>query len=78
MSKPAILAGISGRQHRQAAHVGAQHFGHRHAAVGLLVVLQHRNQGAAHGQTRAVQGVQQLVLSGMVGKLVGTSDLGCQ
>ena len=78
MSKPAILAGISGRQHRQAAHVGAQHFGHGHGAVGLLVVFQNGHQRAAHGQARAVEGVQQLVLSGMVGKLVGTSDLGCQ
>ena len=61
VSKPAILAGNSRRQHRNAAHVRAQHFGYHHAAIGLLVVFQHRHQGAAHGQARTVQGVQQLV-----------------
>ena len=78
MSKPVILAGNSRRQHRNTAHVRAQHFGYHHAAIGLLVVFQNGHQRAAHGQARAVEGVQQLVLSGMVGKLVGTSDLGCQ
>ena len=32
---------------------GAQHLGHRHAAVRLLVVFQHRHQRAAHSQAGA-------------------------
>ena len=52
-SKPASIARFSGCQHRDAAQVGAQHFGHRHAAVGLLVVFQHRHQRAAYGQAGA-------------------------
>ena len=78
MSKREIIARFSGLEHCGTAQVGAQHFGHHHAAVGLLVVFQHSHQRAAHGQAGTVQSVQQLVLSGMVGKLVGTSDLGCQ
>ncbi len=50
-------------QHAQAAQVRAQHFRNHHAAVSLLVVLQHSDQGAAHGQAGAVQGVQQFVLA---------------
>ena len=53
----------SSAQKRLTAHVGAQHFGHGDRAVGVLAVLQHRHQGAAHGQARAVQGVHQLVLA---------------
>ena len=35
-----------------------------HRAVGLLVVLEHRDQRAADGQARAVQGVHELGLAG--------------
>src|SRR5690606_29756403 len=41
----------------QAAHVGSQRLRHDHRAVGLLVVLQHGDEGAAHRQPGAVQGV---------------------
>ena len=37
------------------AEVGAQSFGHEHAAVLLLVVLDNRDPGAADGQAAAVQ-----------------------
>ncbi len=41
---------LSGPQLAHAAHVGAQRLWHTDAAIGLLVVLQHRHQGTAHGQ----------------------------
>ena len=37
-------------QHFHATHVRAQHLRHDHAAIFLLVVFQHGNQRAAHGQ----------------------------
>jgi hypothetical protein len=38
-------------EHAQPAHVGPQRFWHRYRAIGLLVVLQYRHQGASNGQT---------------------------
>ena len=66
MSKPAIIARFSGLEHGGAAQVRAQHFGHHHAAVGLLVVFQHRHQRAAHGQARPKP-----LNPGAMGRLVG-------
>src|SRR5690606_28251722 len=48
----------------QSAHIAAQRLGHGHAAVGLLVVLQHRDQGPADGQPGTVEGVHQFRLAG--------------
>mmetsp|Transcript_1075 Transcript_1075/g.1642 ORF Transcript_1075/g.1642 Transcript_1075/m.1642 type:complete len:501 (-) Transcript_1075:722-2224(-) len=50
-------------QYGDAPHVGAQHLRHRDAAIGVLVVLQHGHQRAAHGQAGAVQRVHQFVLA---------------
>ena len=33
-----------------AAHVRTQHFRHRHRAIGILVILKHGHQRAAHSQ----------------------------
>src|SRR5881394_2659888 len=44
---------------REAVHVGTQRFGDGHRAVLVLVVLQHRDQGAADREARAVQGVHE-------------------
>jgi hypothetical protein len=33
----------------QTTHVGQQRLRHGHAAIGVLVILQHRHQRAAHG-----------------------------
>src|SRR5437762_2026577 len=41
----------------QATHVGAKRLGDEHRSVGLLVVLQDRNQRAPDGEARAVQRV---------------------
>ena len=38
----------SGLEHFDAAHIGPQHFGNCDTAVGLLVVLQNSDQGAAN------------------------------
>ncbi len=54
---------LSGLEHAQATHVGAQHFGHGNRAVSVLVVLHHGHQRAPHGQARAVEGVHQFVLA---------------
>ena len=53
LQPPRLLRG----QHRHPAHIGTQHFRNRHAAVCLLVVLQHRHQRAAHGQARSHSGL---------------------
>ena len=42
------------------AHVGAQRLGNGHRAVRVLVVFEHRDEGASHGQTRAVQRVDEV------------------
>ena len=63
---------------RHSAHIWAKNGWDLDGSIHTLIVFQHGHQGAAHGQAGTIQGVQQLVLSGMVGKLVGTSDLGCQ
>src|SRR6185437_12140808 len=44
-----------GSQNLQPAHVGAQLFRNHHVAVRQLLVLQHRHQGTADRETRAVQ-----------------------
>src|SRR6185369_11976043 len=41
------------------AHVGPQHLGDGHRAILVLVVLQHRDQGAADGEARAVERVHE-------------------
>jgi hypothetical protein len=46
-----------------ATQVGQQDRWNVDRAVLILVVLQHRHQSAPHGQTRAVQGVHQLILT---------------
>jgi hypothetical protein len=48
----------------KAAHIGAQRLGHLDRAVGLLVVLHHRDQRAADGHAGAVEGVHELGLAG--------------
>ncbi len=53
---------ISGRC-GQAAHVGAQRVGDDDGAVGLLVVLEDRDERAADGESRAVQRVHELRLT---------------
>ena len=45
-----IVAGFLRCKPFDATQVGAQHLGHRHAAVFVLIVLKHRHQRAAHGQ----------------------------
>src|SRR5436190_10698369 len=46
-------------QHGEPVHVGPQRLGHGHRAVLVLVVLQHRDQGAADREARAVQGMHE-------------------
>ena len=41
------------------AHVGAQRLGNDDGAVGLLVVFENGEPGAAHGQAAAVEGVDE-------------------
>src|SRR5205807_2961789 len=55
----ASLPGNRARQRREPAHVGTQRLGDRHRAIFVLVVLEHRDQGAADGEARAVQGVHE-------------------
>ena len=40
---------------RQASHIGPQRVGNRDASVGFLIVLEHRDQRPADGDTRAVE-----------------------
>jgi hypothetical protein len=40
----------SSAQFSDAAHVGTQHFRHRHGAVGILIILKHGHQGTTYGQ----------------------------
>src|SRR5436190_15669718 len=47
------------RDDRLPAHVGPQHLGDGHRAILVLVVLQHRDQGAADREARAVEGVHE-------------------
>ena len=42
------------------AKVRAQSFGHYHAAVGLLVVFEDRDPGAADGESAAVESVDEV------------------
>ena len=44
----------------QSAHVGTQDGGDANAAVGLLVVFQDGDEGAAYGEARAVKGMDEL------------------
>ena len=53
---------LVGHQQRLAAHVGAQHFGDGHSAIGLQVVLQESDQHTRRGHTGIVQGMTVLVL----------------
>src|SRR3569833_341299 len=50
---------------REPAHVGLQDLGYLHAAVAILIVLHDRDQRAAHGETRAIQGMHELGLAGL-------------
>ena len=45
-----FLTTISAAQFSHATHVGAQRFRHADAAIGLLVVLKHSHQSAAHSE----------------------------
>src|SRR3546814_6437348 len=47
----------------QPAQVGPQRRRHLDAAVGLLVVLHHRDEAASDGHARAVQGMHEAVRS---------------
>ena len=61
--KRAQTAASALAQHGCPSHVGAQRLGDADAAVGLLVILQHRHKRAAHSQAGAVKGVQQFGFS---------------
>src|SRR4051812_28495669 len=54
---------------RQAVEVGVQSLGNGDAAALVLVVLQQRHQGAAHGQARAIERVHEAraLLAGRLG-----------
>src|SRR6185437_5657915 len=41
----------------EAAHIGLERFGNAHAAVDLLIILEHGDERAADGDARAVQRV---------------------
>ena len=43
----------------EASHVRTQRLRDDDASVGLLIVLQNRDHGAAHGQSGAVQGMDE-------------------
>ncbi len=49
-------------QHLSAAHVGLEHGGDLHGAVGLQVVLQEGNEHAGRRHHGVVQGVGQVIL----------------
>ena len=51
------------------AGVRSQGRGSDHRAVGLLTVLEHRDERPAYGQTRAVQRVRELVLPAALGTI---------
>ena len=44
-------------------HVWSEHFGHEDAAIGLLVVFKDGHQGTTDCKSRAVEGVNELVLA---------------
>src|SRR5580704_14292293 len=48
---------LLGSNHLDAAHIRLQHVRHRDRAIGLLIILHHRNQRAADGHARAVERV---------------------
>src|SRR5262245_64540496 len=54
---PPARRSISGCDPLDPAHVGPEHGGDTNGAVGLLIVLEDRDQRAADGQARAVQRV---------------------
>src|SRR5260370_35535480 len=43
-------------------HVGTQNLWNQYATVGLLVVFEHRQPGAPHGQAAAIQSMHELGL----------------
>src|SRR5271170_1846449 len=47
------------------AVVGAQHLGYDHAAVGLLVVFEHGDQGARQSERGAVEGMDEFGLGAL-------------
>ena len=56
-----LAAGLSQRaDFRDAAHVRQERFGDGDAAVGVLVVFEDGDEGAANGEAGAVQGVDGL------------------
>ena len=55
-------ANFSARDPLQPAHVRPQSLRDQHRAVGLLIILQNRQPGPAHGQPAAVEGVHKFVL----------------
>ena len=57
---------LVGHQHSLAAHVGAQHFGDGHSAIGLQVVFQESDQHTRRGHAGVVQGMSQLRLAVLI------------
>src|SRR5690606_1063697 len=64
---PGAARSAMGRQALEAAHVGTDRGRQHHAAVGLLKILEDRDQSAAHGEARAVQGVHEAGLPLVLG-----------
>ena len=64
-SNPTPSPSFSNKESLDTAHVRPQNLRHIDAAVGLLVVLHYRDQGAADRQSGAVQGVHQLGFPGL-------------
>src|SRR5713226_3474704 len=52
----------SSRHDPVCSHIGTQNLWNQYATVGLLVVFEHRQPGASHGQAAAIQSVHELRL----------------
>src|SRR4029077_20488191 len=57
-----MVLGLGGNQ-LSSVHVGAKRGGNDYAAVFLLVILQDRDERAADGESRSVEGVDELRLA---------------
>src|SRR5262245_65958805 len=53
------LASLRGRDLGEAPYIGLQRLRHADRSIGLLVVLENGDQGASHGDARAVQRVHE-------------------
>ena len=58
-----LLLGDPGDNGIEAAHVWAQGLGDEDGAVGLLVVFENGEPGAAHGEAAAVDGVDEFIFA---------------